>query len=304
MLSRAFLLQFTLLAAGVAAAQTNENDVLICSPADEPDALATGVVDVISGQASVPVRVFGESAGPISGIDDLRGDEGFFAYSSAAQLPPGYVPPPGLTDIGFDFRTFTIGTESHNLWYWDPSTEPDVTFSAPPAGVSLSFTKTPVSFFTATVDGSPVDVPGFTIDRTSSAGGLHKHLNIVIADADDDPGTPVPPGIYAAAYTLRHESGASPPVILVLNGGMGAAGTAPQQAAIEFFESWISGDCPGDIDGDGVVGLSDLSALLTNFGSSASGPDGDLDGDGDVDLGDLSALLTAFGTNCSDRTRP
>lgn len=58
--------------------------------------------------------------------------------------------------------------------------------------------------------------------------------------------------------------------------------------------------CLGDLDGDGLVGLADLSALLTNFGA-ASGmnrEDGDLDADGDVDLADLSGLLTVFGVPC------
>ncbi|MCA9242605.1 MAG: hypothetical protein KDA32_01520 [Phycisphaerales bacterium] len=56
--------------------------------------------------------------------------------------------------------------------------------------------------------------------------------------------------------------------------------------------------CPADLDGDDVVGLSDLAGLLANFGSGTLPEDGDLDGDGDVDLSDLSALLGAFGTVC------
>ncbi len=58
--------------------------------------------------------------------------------------------------------------------------------------------------------------------------------------------------------------------------------------------------CAGDLDGDGFVGLGDLSQLLTHFGtaSGATAEQGDLDGDGDVDLGDLSALLEAFGLPC------
>jgi len=57
--------------------------------------------------------------------------------------------------------------------------------------------------------------------------------------------------------------------------------------------------CPGDLNGDGVVDLLDLSVLLNNFGSGGATPaDGDLDGDGDVDLIDLSTLLGTFGTYC------
>jgi hypothetical protein len=59
-------------------------------------------------------------------------------------------------------------------------------------------------------------------------------------------------------------------------------------------------DCPGDLDGDGQVGLSDLAQLLSNYGTSSgmSYYDGDLDGDGDVDLTDLGALLALYGTTC------
>lgn len=61
-------------------------------------------------------------------------------------------------------------------------------------------------------------------------------------------------------------------------------------------------DCPGDLDHDGSVGLSDLAILLSNFGASGdacgSGCPGDLDGDLDVDLSDLTAFLSLFGTIC------
>ncbi len=56
----------------------------------------------------------------------------------------------------------------------------------------------------------------------------------------------------------------------------------------------------GDLNGDCVVDLDDLSIMLTNFGqtSGMSYEDGDLDGDGDVDLDDLSGLLVNFGGSC------
>lgn len=58
--------------------------------------------------------------------------------------------------------------------------------------------------------------------------------------------------------------------------------------------------CPGDTNADGIVDLTDLAALLANFGTpaGATAAGGDMDGDGDVELGDLTALLSRFGTIC------
>ena len=58
--------------------------------------------------------------------------------------------------------------------------------------------------------------------------------------------------------------------------------------------------CPGDIDGDNSVGITDLAELLSNYGmtGSAGYEDGDLNGDGDVDLTDLAEMLSVYGTTC------
>jgi acyl-CoA thioesterase I len=58
--------------------------------------------------------------------------------------------------------------------------------------------------------------------------------------------------------------------------------------------------CPGDVTGDGQVGLDDLARLLSNFGTigGATRQDGDLNGDTNVDLADLAALLERFGAQC------
>ena len=58
--------------------------------------------------------------------------------------------------------------------------------------------------------------------------------------------------------------------------------------------------CPGDLNGDRSVDLTDLATMLTNFGlpSGATRAQGDLDTDGDVDLTDLANLLSLFGTTC------
>ena len=52
---------------------------------------------------------------------------------------------------------------------------------------------------------------------------------------------------------------------------------------------------PGDANGDGVVGFSDLNIVIALFGQSGAGLDGDVDGDQFVGFSDLNAVLVYFG---------
>jgi len=67
-----------------------------------------------------------------------------------------------------------------------------------------------------------------------------------------------------------------------------------------YIAKWGGCACPGDVDIDGVVDVTDLTRLLSNFGTTggATRRTGDLDGDGDADLSDLTVLLAYFGTSC------
>ena len=53
-------------------------------------------------------------------------------------------------------------------------------------------------------------------------------------------------------------------------------------------------DCPGDLDGNGVVDVADLVALIVSWGP-CQGCAADLDGTGVVDVADLVALIVAWG---------
>ena len=57
-------------------------------------------------------------------------------------------------------------------------------------------------------------------------------------------------------------------------------------------------ECVGDLDGSGVVDLTDLATLLANFGAAGGASQGDLTGDGAIDLADLSMFLSRFGAVC------
>lgn len=59
--------------------------------------------------------------------------------------------------------------------------------------------------------------------------------------------------------------------------------------------------CPGDITGNGTVGLDDFAILAANFGAGpgATQQQGDLNADGFVDLADFNILAVNFGNDCN-----
>lgn len=80
----------------------------------------------------------------------------------------------------------------------------------------------------------------------------------------------------------------------------GDAGSFLSGALILEIEIDCDGDglpdecvCPGDLNGDGVIGGADLADLLSQW--SLSSVPGDLDGDGTVAGGDLAILLANWG---------
>jgi hypothetical protein len=52
---------------------------------------------------------------------------------------------------------------------------------------------------------------------------------------------------------------------------------------------------PGDIDGDGKVGIFDYNILVGNFGKTGSGIPADIDGNGKIDIFDYNILVGNFG---------
>ena len=53
---------------------------------------------------------------------------------------------------------------------------------------------------------------------------------------------------------------------------------------------------PGDLNSDGLVNITDLSILLSNYGKPATPSQGDINGDGNCTILDLSILLSKYGT--------
>ena len=70
---------------------------------------------------------------------------------------------------------------------------------------------------------------------------------------------------------------------------------------IELIFAMMSSDvcptCPGDLDYNGSIGVSDLTVILANIGCTIE-CDVDLDGDNSTTVGDLLAWLSLFGSEC------
>ena len=56
--------------------------------------------------------------------------------------------------------------------------------------------------------------------------------------------------------------------------------------------------CPGDLNGDRHVDLSDLAILLSDYGCVGGGCVGDLTDDGSTDLSDVAVFLSHYGAIC------
>jgi hypothetical protein len=81
-----------------------------------------------------------------------------------------------------------------------------------------------------------------------------------------------------------------------------AAGTVYSFGDYGLFAFEPSLPCKADINGDGVVGVADLAALLAAYGKSVGDPlyqpDADMNRNGVVNLNDLSLLLSVYGEEC------
>ncbi|MBX3351803.1 MAG: hypothetical protein KF684_02620 [Phycisphaeraceae bacterium] len=76
------------------------------------------------------------------------------------------------------------------------------------------------------------------------------------------------------------------------------AGIGSYQRATRHFTGLTPFPCAGDTNGDNIVNLADLNAILTGYGQSGSGQPGDVNGDGVVNFLDLNTVLVNFGASC------
>ncbi|MCA9292394.1 MAG: hypothetical protein KDA20_01120 [Phycisphaerales bacterium] len=96
-------------------------------------------------------------------------------------------------------------------------------------------------------------------------------------------------GLDLTGWTLNGAAGVS-------DDGLVIAGTGTHNGTSEGWVANLRPPCAGDVTGDNLVDLDDLSTVLFNFGQTT--PTGDADGDGVVDLDDLATVLFNFGNGC------
>ncbi|MBI70053.1 MAG: hypothetical protein CMJ38_08715 [Phycisphaerae bacterium] len=114
---------------------------------------------------------------------------------------------------------------------------------------------------------------------------------------------------FGTLYNFRFDS-ASPPANgdAILSffkpggvGGFNVSITAPEGSQIDPCELPLAA-CPADVDGNYVVAVGDLLAVIAEYGACGDGtfrPDGDVNGDCCVSVSDILAIIAAWGQDCT-----
>lgn len=197
-------------------------------------------------------------------------DRGLGTESADVFLPAGLYPPetPYFTADTFD-----------RLQGMDPARDFDGTVSGFEA---VSGTNYAATYVIVAADG----VGGIlTVALTPSESAFQIPAGLLLPDTDYSIG-------------VQHQNG-----VETISAGFDSANSYAEfsRSTVVYFRTMSdAAPCPGDVNGDGVVDLTDLAILLSNFGTlgGASLADGDLNGDEIVDLNDLAILLSQFGAVC------
>ena len=151
---------------------------------------------------------------------------------------------------------------------------------------------------------------------TSSAASIELSLNstplaTVFTDANDC-ATPNQSGTLTISPQLLNSGGGVATIRARIIGDPAQGCTTPPTLSVNLAYTQINSIdqdadgiidacqvCPGDVNNDNTVTLTDFSIILANFGTSQTRAGGDLTGDGFVSLADFSQVLSNFGTNCN-----
>ena len=223
-------------------------------------------LEVVDGQLT-PVGPIGctSDCGVFYGV---FGDTGF----------PGYTPNPGFDALSGTLPSGRIGFDVlEGLRRWDQDAGEWESPAEVPELLSISFITLEV-----VVEDGPVD--GFDL-AVQPDGGWHRHLDFELLGA---PGLARRPGVYRLDLSLYSTMGIADSDPFTIAFGFEAS----QGEVDDALRSLEPGaDCPGDLNGDGMVDGGDFGLLLAAF--NTADPAADLDGDGQVTGADIGGLLAA-----------
>lgn len=217
------------------------------------DPVSMDVAD-LDGDGLLDVTTVNELSNSVSVLVNRTTKGGSINFAPAVSLPTGGAPVSVVTG-DFDFDTLP----------------------GEPADLDIAFTAR-----ATTAEGSPRVVKILRNDRQNGV--------LVFAPADDQVVTGSPRIVLAAE--MDPEPGVDL-VTVATEGGGTQFGASPGTASVRPALRAKKPCNPGDVNCDGVVDASDLSALLSAWGTADAAAD--LNDDGVVDAGDLAVLLSNWG---------
>jgi hypothetical protein len=233
---------------------------------DDVGKIVTGAID--TGQTvDAPIYVFAGEFGD-SGFDGFTQNPGFDT------IPPMFDP---ATRIGFNVH------DRVRVWNGD--------------GFDTTAATMTISRLSQTMTTCEGPAPGFDV-QVQVNGGFHVHFSFFLNGDGGDP----PAGVYLLGLELYSTDPAldtSEPFWIVFDHLVDAA---THDAAIAWVVDNLDAlpSCAADIDGDGEVTVTDLLAMLGDWGPCDGCCPADIDRDGVVAVTDLLDMLGAWGV-CPQR---
>ena len=158
---------------------------------------------------------------------------------------------------------------------------------------------------TVYVTAGTVKTNGLTFAGSTNnwIGNLNLGTNDLIVEASANHGAALAALQNEVSYGISHAAGITSPALpphiglaVLDNGASGSPFTTIGGESVDQNSILILPALAGDANVDGVVDLSDLSAVLNHFGATdAAWTSGNFDGAATVDLTDLSDVLNDFG---------
>ena len=239
--------------------------------------------------------------------DWATNNPGYGAFGTGSpNLPPGSAPPPGNTELFWDFMPMINNGVAQNVFYWNgkrsdgqygtiPS---DVNFGPlPGANYTLSeFDKTSAKF---SADGTNSIKAGGDIGQTGPDGSLHFHRYFFLEDNDGDSGTSPPDGIYLIAERFRMNGVLnSDPVFIVFDTSNPALPISVlDDAAVPWVTQHVNmlTGVPGDFNRSGTVDAADYVLWRKTLGQSGNTLMADWNYNNQIDDGDYVVWRNHYG---------